>query len=197
MVALYFLGFPSLIVIGLVLLIAKRPLRLSWTAGLIPTLYAMPYSLELILKEQRWGSVAYHTWWNTYAYNKRAIYFIRLALESIAQCILVVLSDEYYAYFKVDACRADKSIAKLARKLPLNGLAGETNKYLAWLCSQKKKLNINSHSTVQATRGDHVGLMPTFGPSFDHNKADEYQAIQKEFRLMTNSIEKISDWMKE
>lgn len=92
MVALYFLGFPSLIVIGLVLLIAKRPLRLSWTAGLIPTLYAMPYSLELILKEQRWGSVAYHTWWNTYAYPWTDTFFILTIAVLVLYAVLFAAS---------------------------------------------------------------------------------------------------------
>ena len=69
MVALYFFGFPSLIAIGVVLLIAKRPLRLPWTAGGIPTLYAAPYSLELILKEQHWTPISsFHAWWTTYVY---------------------------------------------------------------------------------------------------------------------------------
>ncbi len=129
-------------------------------------------------------------------YNKRAIYFIRLALESIAQGIIVFLDTEYYAAFKADEVRADKAISKLKARLPLEGLNQKAAEYLEGLCSKKNTMNQYSHSTVHAAFGDCVGMEPTFGPSFDHKKRDELRAIQREFGCMAELIATLAGWMK-
>jgi hypothetical protein len=129
-------------------------------------------------------------------YNKRAIYFIRLALESIAQGIIVFLDAEYYAAFKADGVRADKVISKLKTMLPLDGLDQKAATHLEWLCSKKNTMNLHSHSTVYAVLGDYVGMEPTFGPSFDHKKRDELRAIHRELGFMAGLIATLADWMK-
>ena len=68
MIALYFWGFPFLIVTGILLLVVKKWLRLSWWTGASVLLYALPYSAQLILDEWRLAPHAYHSWWEKHAY---------------------------------------------------------------------------------------------------------------------------------
>ncbi len=129
-------------------------------------------------------------------YNKRAIYFIRLALESIAQCIIIFLDSKYYASFKADRTQADRAIYKVQSMLPLDDLDEKAANYLKSLCSKKNIMNQHSHSTVYATLGDYVKMEPAFGPSFDNENIDELRAIQKEYISMAKLIVMLADWMK-
>jgi len=130
-------------------------------------------------------------------YNTRVIYFFRLACESICQAILIFKDKMYFADFKADKTRADKSIQKAKALLPLAGLADNNNEYLAWLCNQKNKMNRHSHSTVHATLGDHVQLHPSFGPSYAIDKEKDYNSYEHELSEMTTLIGNLADWMKQ
>lgn len=130
-------------------------------------------------------------------YNTRVIYFIRLALESICQSVLVFLSDNYFNKFKMDRTRADKSIQNVQKKLPLHGFDDNSNRYFKWLCSRKDLMNLYSHSTAQATRGDHIGFTPTFGPSYAVEKGQDYRAIETEYCEMSTLIGNLARWMKD
>jgi len=90
MVALYFWGFPFLIVTGIVLLAVKRVLRLSWWAGALVLLYAVPYSLELVLKEWRVAPYGYHAWWKSYVYPWTGTFFLITIAAVAALCIITV-----------------------------------------------------------------------------------------------------------
>ncbi|VGO14538.1 hypothetical protein PDESU_03101 [Pontiella desulfatans] len=129
-------------------------------------------------------------------YNTRVIYFFRLTCESICQSILIFSGVDYYENFKEDKTKAHRSIDSIKQKLPLVGLPESCNDYLKWLCENKSKMNLHSHSTVDASIGDLVKLEPTFGPSFDSGKIDDYKAYEVELSELSTLVGELANWMK-
>ena len=92
MLAVYSLGFPLLIVLGVVLLLTKKPLNLPWRTGLIPTIYAAPYLTEQILKEYHLAPSSYHDWWSHYAYPWTNWFLVMTIFATVFYGILFVMS---------------------------------------------------------------------------------------------------------
>jgi hypothetical protein len=129
-------------------------------------------------------------------YNTRVIYFFRLTCESICQSILIFSDVDYYERFKEDKTKAHRSIDIIRQKLPLVDLSEGCNNYLKWLCEKKSKMNLHSHSTVDASIGDLVKLEPTFGPSFDSQKIEDYKAYEIELSELATLVGELAKWMK-
>lgn len=127
-------------------------------------------------------------------YNKRAIFNIRIALESIAQAYLIFRDSGYFLQFQRDKTRADQSIIKLAEHLPI-GLNSKAETYIAWLCTRKVPMNLYSHSSVYAALADTVQHQTTFGPSWDNSKIDELNKIIFEFGEMASLVNVLAEWM--
>ena len=92
MVAMYFWGFPFLIITGIALLACKKTFRLSLWSGALVLLYAVPYSLELILKEWRVAPYAYHAWWKAHVYPWTGTFFFITIGTAVLCCISTVFN---------------------------------------------------------------------------------------------------------